>query len=310
MTVATHIQFDGDGDGPDQDRQSDAHKAGKKRGGGPRTAEGKARSSQNAVKHGILSNNPVATGESLEDWEVHVAGMHEQFDPRGSYEELCVQHIAEDLWRLGRLTRQETALISLRVGEVDPPTGPSFLKAPRPFTESLPKAKWPLEAISVLQMLEIGFHRDDYDLGDGVMADCELAICVGSGLGGLWTPPPRVAGDNTVGYLRRLLNAASEASGKSVEDLEVLAVDVLETLVGFEREKESKIADARKSVKAKARRAARAHLPADDDLDRLLRYKRGVERSLDGWLKKLDAAQKARLAGAHPDASLNRVLSS
>ena len=59
----------------------------KKRGGGPRTPEGKRRSSRNAVKHGVFSRSPVVGGELDRDWLRHLEGMRKSFHPATEYEE-------------------------------------------------------------------------------------------------------------------------------------------------------------------------------------------------------------------------------
>jgi hypothetical protein len=51
--------------------------------GGPKTAEGRGRSSSNALKHGALSLRPVVgVQESVEAWESHLAGVFRAFVPR------------------------------------------------------------------------------------------------------------------------------------------------------------------------------------------------------------------------------------
>src|SRR3990170_6179017 len=75
---------------------------------GPNTPAGKARSSRNAVKHGMLSTSPVI--EELEDpdeWERHLRGMTEAFEPVGYLEEVLVGRIALLTWRLRRIIPYE-----------------------------------------------------------------------------------------------------------------------------------------------------------------------------------------------------------
>jgi len=54
---------------------------------GPNTADGKAASSQNAVKHGLRSGVPVIPGfESFEEWEDFRDGIISSYAPEGRLE--------------------------------------------------------------------------------------------------------------------------------------------------------------------------------------------------------------------------------
>src|SRR4051794_10254248 len=51
---------------------------------GPRTPVGKAISSRNATRHGLLSNSVLATPhESKEEWQAHREGILDDLQPRG-----------------------------------------------------------------------------------------------------------------------------------------------------------------------------------------------------------------------------------
>jgi hypothetical protein len=74
---------------------------------GPRTAGGKSWSRLNALKHGILASQTViATIEGRAErklFEATVAGLAQDFQPEGAYEQLLVQEIAACFWRKRRL---------------------------------------------------------------------------------------------------------------------------------------------------------------------------------------------------------------
>ena len=75
---------------------------------GPRTRIGKAASSRNAVKHGVLSTTPILLAkESRKAWEEHRDGIFKSIAPVGYLEELLTFQIAEHSWRLGRISRYE-----------------------------------------------------------------------------------------------------------------------------------------------------------------------------------------------------------
>src|SRR5664280_3352149 len=89
------------------------------RGGGPRTSEGKRRSSQNATKHGVFSKRPTIGDERDEDWIEHRAGMRESFQPQGRNEDLLVDQLALNRWQRLREECWMTEKLQLRLEGVD-----------------------------------------------------------------------------------------------------------------------------------------------------------------------------------------------
>ena len=79
--------------------------------GGPRTSEGKQRSSQNALKHGVFSSTIVLPGESQEEFDALLLGMQKEFAPGQTSETEMVVTLAETLWRMKRLRRIESIAI-------------------------------------------------------------------------------------------------------------------------------------------------------------------------------------------------------
>ena len=102
-------------------KQLAANRRNAKRSTGPKTPEGKARSSKNAIKHGLLSQHAVITTgdeksggivESQADFDLHLENLRESYQP-GSYgEELLVQQIAVCYWKIARLTRMDQRLFN------------------------------------------------------------------------------------------------------------------------------------------------------------------------------------------------------
>jgi len=69
---------------------------------GPRTPEGKARSSKNALRHGLLSREVLLPDEPAEDLEAFRTSLHEAVQPEGELEELLFDRLAAAAWRLRR----------------------------------------------------------------------------------------------------------------------------------------------------------------------------------------------------------------
>ena len=63
--------------------------------GGPRTEQGKARSSQNATKHELRSNKMfVLQNENPEAWQTMLDACVEEFQPMSAFERKLVEEIA------------------------------------------------------------------------------------------------------------------------------------------------------------------------------------------------------------------------
>jgi hypothetical protein len=81
---------------------------------GPRTAEGRAIVSGNAIRHGLLSWKPVIPGlENPEDWQTHLDRTLDSLAPVGYMETLLAERVALLLWRLGRVARYEGEAVAI-----------------------------------------------------------------------------------------------------------------------------------------------------------------------------------------------------
>jgi len=77
---------------------------------GPTTAEGKAKSSRNALKTGLTGRTMILPKGEAELYEHHVLAYAERFNPEGDRETELVQSIADCRWRLGSIPGLEAAL--------------------------------------------------------------------------------------------------------------------------------------------------------------------------------------------------------
>ncbi len=77
---------------------------------GPKTAEGKAKSSRNALKTGLTGRTILVTNQEAELYEEHVLNYDARFDPQTPRETELVQSIADCRWRLGSIPGLESAL--------------------------------------------------------------------------------------------------------------------------------------------------------------------------------------------------------
>ena len=90
-----------------------ASRANGARSRGPRTDEGKARSSLNALTHGLTARGAIVLPlvERAEDWSAHLAGFVAALRPVGAVERELVERMAAITWRLRRVERVEAAVI-------------------------------------------------------------------------------------------------------------------------------------------------------------------------------------------------------
>jgi hypothetical protein len=92
--------------------QSDASRANGAKSRGPVSREGKAASSKNATKHGLLSQTLIVKGESAERFEGHLAALVAEFEPETETEMALVEKLAAARWRQLSAWGLETAGIS------------------------------------------------------------------------------------------------------------------------------------------------------------------------------------------------------
>lgn len=87
-----------------------ANRLNAKKSTGPKTAEGKKVSSQNALRHGMCSQKVVLTFENPVEFEQLQADLMENYKPANLQEEMQVTKIAESWWRYRRAVSQDTQL--------------------------------------------------------------------------------------------------------------------------------------------------------------------------------------------------------
>ncbi|HTB15613.1 MAG TPA: hypothetical protein VK752_28780 [Bryobacteraceae bacterium] len=107
---------------------------------GPKTTEGKQRSSLNALRHGLTGQIVVMPTEDLQAYQLHLESFTDEYNPEGATEAHLVQALADTSWRLNRVAALETNLLTLGVA--------SQLS---PFTDSPQQVQ---DAMSIVASLE------------------------------------------------------------------------------------------------------------------------------------------------------------
>ena len=80
---------------------------------GPRSEEGKKRSSLNALKTGLTGRTVLMPGDDAQAYQDHVCRFIDEFEPATAREEELVQSLADTRWRLLRIPALETNLYAL-----------------------------------------------------------------------------------------------------------------------------------------------------------------------------------------------------
>lgn len=80
------------------------------KGTGPRTAFGKRRSRQNALRHGLTAESVISALEHAADYRALQASIIADYQPQSATERELVLRLASVLWRLRRATHIETGL--------------------------------------------------------------------------------------------------------------------------------------------------------------------------------------------------------
>ena len=95
--------------------QIKANRKNAKKSTGPRTEEGKARVSLNALKHGLLARDAVLPEEDPAEFDRQLRDLEHDLRPENSVEFELVRQIADAQWRMRRLVRIETAFLSTAI---------------------------------------------------------------------------------------------------------------------------------------------------------------------------------------------------
>ena len=95
-------------------RQIEAKRLNAQRSSGPATEEGKKRSRQNAVRHGLTAETVIGALEDAEGYKAFEAAITADYDAQSAVERELVLRLASLLWRLRRATTIETGLFEIQ----------------------------------------------------------------------------------------------------------------------------------------------------------------------------------------------------
>jgi hypothetical protein len=128
-------------------KQIGANRSNALNGTGPRTAEGKARSSRNALTHGLTAQEIVIPGKDVAAYRSFEQQLIDDLQPNGSCELELIERLAATYWRLRRIPRFEAALMAWREHhdfrwDADRTPGLNPSKLPLPGEEPAPEEEF------------------------------------------------------------------------------------------------------------------------------------------------------------------------
>jgi hypothetical protein len=279
---------------------------------GPKTKSGKAASSRNAVKHGVLAATPVLPGiENREDWEKHRDGLLESLAPVGYLEEMLTIRLAVLAWRLSRVVRYEAEVSTAALARAE-----SDLEARHERGSGKPSdpAKARKEARRAALVMEtLGALRKSSDKKG---LDRESAVTI------LWAlyselpknveevPVPGIPDDPaefdafdhwTFGLLRKAFELHAGAAGMTFDAL--LKKCILSALEQRDRAKNDEVYLVHQGERWKLllERESRSRMLLEPEvLDKVARYESNLERAFFRTLHEIQRLQASRSGAVVP----------
>jgi hypothetical protein len=98
-------------------QQIDANRQNAQKSTGPKTPQGKAAVSQNALKHGLTAQQACINGEDKDEFDATRQSFEDELKPVGPVQTLLVEQIVMAAWRLARLRLIEGGLFQLRAAD-------------------------------------------------------------------------------------------------------------------------------------------------------------------------------------------------
>src|SRR6516225_492586 len=99
-------------------RQIEANRRNAQLSTGPVTEEGKRRSRQNAIRHGLTSETVIDALEDAEDYAAFETAITADYDAQSAVERELVLRLASLLWRLRRATAIESGLFKIHARQL------------------------------------------------------------------------------------------------------------------------------------------------------------------------------------------------
>lgn len=93
-------------------RKIEANRQNAHRSTGPKTVAGRARVAQNAISHGLLSQDTLLPDEDPQLLQAMADALRAECNPEGAHEHFLVDMMIHAAWRLGRVARVEAGVLT------------------------------------------------------------------------------------------------------------------------------------------------------------------------------------------------------
>lgn len=286
-------------DKPTSAKQIAANRRNAAKSTGPRTAQGRAVSKMNALKHGILSRQVLVRGLVFKENEKELDALHRRFweayQPEGPVEEMLVDQIVTAHWRLRRALTAESGEIALAVD-----TGHRKRSQKHPV---LQWAQWSAlgDPIPAMQQSSVGnailgnWLREVRKIveADGGMTERAVHDLARRFRGEANSLVDEL---DTLRKLEANCEGLDDATRRERTQAEALAF--LDRKIGHLRFGQELCVDE-EDAEEEARQAA-AVLPSGEVLDKILRYETKLERQMYRAMAQLERVQRMRRGEAIP----------
>lgn len=273
---------------------------------GPRTTQGKERSKHNALKHGIFSQVALLKRESRAEYDALLNGLRENLQPEGTLEEMLVEKLAMDAWRLRRLFIAETAEIQRsidsqswkevdRQAEAAPNISEYSIRHEGGLIRRIANTDVLERCLELLKELSDAIEDNGFD----VESDAEtLTKLYGEPSREKWQP---TLFDSYQAWLRTAKCSEKERQQHGYATPEDCKKNFLEDLTAeIKRLERHKKAHASMESEKMKLEVLRQHVPLTPQFDHLLRYEASLERNFDRTLTQLERVQRLRLGQPVP----------
>ena len=285
-------------------RQINANRRNARKSTGPKTAEGKRRSSRNALKHGLLAREVVIRegdgAETQADFDALLADLCDELRPKGIIEETLVERIATCYWRLRRAQRYEVGAIRNSLDECNRPQDEPDTETAADVHDRLEQAKAHLaQHQRILDVLQDPPDLTDPDTFASLLPALDR-IAADRGLSSFQPPPPPTRAELVRTILtpddqghpferepqaRQAFLANLEQLGLNPSRLHRALIKAQRTIVA---DHHTRIADLQTELETarrydrfrQSRRPLAGSLPAHDGLIKLVRYETMLDRQL------------------------------
>jgi hypothetical protein len=276
-----------------------ANKANARKSTGPRTELGKSRSSRNAGKHLVYAKVAVHSmkelGENPAEFEKLRESLRSTFQPQDGFEEMLVDDMTVTRWRLGRVRRAEMGILAVQQFRLEHRVRATSAKGQANYDNVLVRAfglvgasdspeKY-LQILELLRSLRVGVEREGFT-PQGLEV---LQTVYGSS--------PGVAGVGLISqYKAQLESLESEAQTEGEEERNAARQSYQESL---DREIEAFAVHARALQLVKNMPLPQAVkdsqlIPAEEEMEKILRYETALERQFERKLQQLIAWRRAK----------------